>query len=240
MKLRFFNWEKYNPPSSKTNSWFRLNSNLPGRMVWDALNHNEFRVFIYLLCQANESDERGNIHLSTDATTVRCTVSKKEVLRTIQKLKELRILEERSPSGRWIRSEQSCPTNETNERNETNETNILSDSGVPEPRLNLDFESLYVKYPRKEGKRRGLVICRAQIKTQEDFELLSRAIEKYRDHVRANGKEAQFIKIFSTFMGEWRDWLEEDVGSVEVFKKKSALDLWFEEEKIKEQKNDAR
>lgn len=70
----------------------------------------------------------------------------------------------------------------------------------------FDFEALYAKYPRKEGKTRGMDQCRRQIKTAADFHALDRAVETYRAAV--TGHERRFIKQFSSFMSCWRDYLE--------------------------------
>lgn len=85
-------------------------------------------------------------------------------------------------------------------------------------KVSFDFESIYKKYPRKEGKACGIERCRIQIKTQDDFELLLRAVTRYALHVRENQTEPRFIKLFSSFIGAngtqpWRDWLEPDAGT---------------------------
>jgi hypothetical protein len=77
-----------------------------------------------------------------------------------------------------------------------------------------DLEELYQKYPRKEGKSAGLRKLKAQIKTQKDFDDLSRAIDRYNKHCEQNQTERQFIKHFSTFATSWRDFLEEGFGEV--------------------------
>jgi hypothetical protein len=76
-------------------------------------------------------------------------------------------------------------------------------------------ESAYAAYPRKEGKKRGLEICKRDVKSPEDLMALMKAIEKYKAHIAKNHVNAKFIKQFSTFMGSWRDWLDDDAGKVE-------------------------
>ena len=79
----------------------------------------------------------------------------------------------------------------------------------------LDFEALYKKYPRKEGKPQGLIQCMKQIKTQEQYDQLSRAIDRYASHC---AKTEQIVKHFSSFLGSpktghpWREWLEAETG----------------------------
>ena len=70
----------------------------------------------------------------------------------------------------------------------------------------FDLESAYRRYPRKEGKSKGLKKLRGEIKTAEDFERLIVAIENYA--VSRRHQEAQFTKHFSTFASEWRDWID--------------------------------
>lgn len=190
-------------------------------------------MFIYLLCQANESNPSGQTMLSTVNVSRRCTVSEKEVNRTIKILKQFQVIEIRTPSGRFVDSEETVPTNERtrrDERNERDERTILPDCPNGQPRLVFDFDSLYKRYPRKEGKQRGMKICAVQIKNQEDFDNLSRAIDRYAEHIKLQGTEGKYIKHFSTFMGEWRDWLEADTGKVEQKKKETNWAYVFGEE----------
>jgi hypothetical protein len=81
----------------------------------------------------------------------------------------------------------------------------------------FDFESLYAKYPRKEGKQAGLAQCRKQIKTRGQYDELSRAIDRYAVHC---AKTDQIVKHFSSFLGSergpkpWLDWLDPETGQV--------------------------
>jgi hypothetical protein len=74
----------------------------------------------------------------------------------------------------------------------------------------FDFESVYQKFPRKLGKQRGEKLFNQQIKTQKDFENLSRAVENYSRQMIELNQPKQFIKQFDTFMGCWRDWCDEE------------------------------
>ena len=61
-------------------------------------------------------------------------------------------------------------------------------------------------YPRKEGKTRGVKKLCSEIKNQQDLENLQTAIKNYAQHVKS--QEKQYIKIFSTFAGDWRDYVD--------------------------------
>lgn len=84
------------------------------------------------------------------------------------------------------------------------------------PRISIeDLEAAYANYPRKDGKKRGMLIARRDIKTPEDLELLKAAIARYRRVAEDRG-DPQYVKHFSTFMGEWKDWLDPQHGQVSL------------------------
>lgn len=74
-----------------------------------------------------------------------------------------------------------------------------------------DIELLYAKYPRKEGKTKGMQKLQKQIKTKQDLADLAKAIEVYSK--LSAGKEKQFIKHFATFASCWKDYLQEGIES---------------------------
>lgn len=72
----------------------------------------------------------------------------------------------------------------------------------------LDFWS---KYPRKMGKTVAEKRFKSQIKNHADYQLLIDAVNRYKQYILNNQTQREFIKHGSTWMGEWRDWLEVDI-----------------------------
>jgi hypothetical protein len=72
----------------------------------------------------------------------------------------------------------------------------------------FDFERLYQRYPRHEGKARGIKTCKATIQNEVDYQRLGRAIDAYA--AKVSGKDQQYTKQFSSFMTCWTDYLEPD------------------------------
>lgn len=70
-----------------------------------------------------------------------------------------------------------------------------------------DLEAAYKAYPRKEGKSEGLERLGKQVKTRADLDALKRAIANYAEQQRLDGN-TQYLKHFSTFTSEWRDWVD--------------------------------
>lgn len=79
---------------------------------------------------------------------------------------------------------------------------------IKETVLIFDFEIAYNLYPLKKGKSKGIEKLKRDVKTPEDFELLKKSVINYKKYLDRNKTDPKFIKHFSTFVGEWRDWIE--------------------------------
>lgn len=98
---------------------------------------------------------------------------------------------------------------------------VMDKEKEEEEDTHLNFDALYEKYPKKEGKSAGLKVCKNAIKTPEALIAAHKAVERYVDHLRRNKVDPKYIKHFSTFMNSWEDWLDESVGTVDGFIKPS-------------------
>lgn len=83
----------------------------------------------------------------------------------------------------------------------------LNHADLPAGDRDADLEAAYQAYPRKEGKSDGMKRLKAQVKTRADLEALKRAIANYVEQQRLDGN-TQYLKHFSTFTSEWRDWVD--------------------------------
>ncbi len=90
--------------------------------------------------------------------------------------------------------------------------------------LQKRLEEIYkTKYPRHLGKSGGMAYLRNHCKTADKLDQLEIAIDNYVKFIQAEGTEKQFIKYFSTWAREWKDWLDPDHGKCSVNNKE--LDL---------------
>jgi hypothetical protein len=104
--------------------------------------------------------------------------------------------------------------------------NIYSpDTSIPKKKQTFDFEPLYQKYPRRERKKRGMQNCRTRIKTQQDYENLSRSIDRYVEFCVKEKREQRYIQLWSTFVNSYEDWLEEDAGMLKLPNQNDTLDM---------------
>lgn len=100
------------------------------------------------------------------------------------------------------------------------------EGGVGETKFRPDLASIYARYPRKEGKSRGLAILKGSVKTSSDQIECNTSLDNFLDHLKRKGTEADFIPHFKTWAAHWRDWLDPNHGQID--RPKSAADLDFE------------
>jgi hypothetical protein len=71
--------------------------------------------------------------------------------------------------------------------------------------ITFDFESLWIKYPNKDGKKQALKYFRSSVKTEKDMDDIHTALNNYLLSKRV--KEG-YIKNGSTWFNNWRDWID--------------------------------
>lgn len=234
MRVEILNWDRFQPRKDvKAPSWFRLSHSLFEDHEFYDFTHTEIVAWIYILSLASKKSS-ATVAINQQHVERVGRLKWKEFHVALEKLQFIQcILVEYTDTSRERNVGDTHPGATLHNKTLHNKT-ILPDS-LREPRRQFDFESLYKKYPRKEGKQRGVAICKSQIHSPEDYAALSHAIDRYVAHVRAQGTEARFIKHFSTFMAHWRDWLEHDTGT--VAKAAEEIPEWkrkvMEEERLK-------
>ena len=127
----------------------------------------------------------------------------------------------------------NSPSNKTNVIRPINKTNTAeADSGgsnghtpttptqvdPPTNGVRFDFEALYKLFPKRGKdmkKSLGMQKCKAQIKTQEQYENLKSAVIHYDEHIKSEKRkrfdyDASFIKTWGHFMSKtyWVDWVK--------------------------------
>lgn len=85
------------------------------------------------------------------------------------------------------------------------------------------LDDLYSTYPRKEGKSRGYSKLTADIGSIADLEQCHLAVANYIAKLKTKGTEGDFIKLFSTFAHEWRDWIDPSHGTAADFSENNEL-----------------
>lgn len=87
-------------------------------------------------------------------------------------------------------------------------TDTVSDTDtVNNAQLRGEFEALWNLYPKKQGKDRAFKSYQAVRKSGTTYEEIEQGIFAYKDYIKANGIDAQYIKMGSTFFSQksWSD-----------------------------------
>lgn len=73
--------------------------------------------------------------------------------------------------------------------------------------INAEFENLWQLYPKKQGKADALKHYQKVRKSGTTFEEVEQGIFAYKDYIRDNGIDAQYVKMGSTFFSQksWAD-----------------------------------
>ncbi len=67
------------------------------------------------------------------------------------------------------------------------------------------FENLYLKYPKKVGKKDALRHFKASVKTDEDLKNINKALYNY---IASDRVAKGFIQNASTWFRNWQDWID--------------------------------
>jgi len=201
ISIQIKNYEKFNPRSdSKRPSWFRFENNFFFSQSMFDLSKDERLVWIFLLCYASGKNS-GDIIINPLYVSQNTDVDLSCVTKTIDKLEERQCL----TITRTDNKSNILCAHATNER-----TNELIAQNEFEPQEHRDLESLYKQYPRKVGKTRGMKILHSQIKNIKDYQDIELAIKNLVQFVKHEKREKEMIPYFSTFMSQWRDWVNPD------------------------------
>ncbi len=195
-------WAKHQPRKDiKHPNWFALSNRMLEDSKLFSLSSAEIHAFIYVLSIASQQNSAAVLINIEHARKV-CRIRRNVLLSALDKLDRLGV------TSAW--SMRTDPYLDTTYNTLQDKTDTLLPTRTD--RRVFDFDILYAAYPRKEGKHRGLVTCKAQIKTDEDYLNLKLAIERYAEFVKTHATEIKFIKHFSSFMTSWRDWLDPLTG----------------------------
>lgn len=75
------------------------------------------------------------------------------------------------------------------------------------------FEAVYAVFPRKRGKSDGLRRLERDVRTQADFDALITAVRNFAAEMQREQRPIDKIAYFSTWVGEWKDWIQLERGS---------------------------
>jgi len=70
------------------------------------------------------------------------------------------------------------------------------------------FERLWVKYPRRDGKKEALRHFIASVQSDSDLIEIETALKNYLKYLEQEGIDDRFVKKGSTWFNNWKDWVQ--------------------------------
>jgi hypothetical protein len=207
-KVEITNWGKYQVRKDlKSMNFFRVQSNIFSDAKFIQLSQQAKLIWFYALSECASSNSNV-IPIYSDVVSLLCQVKPSFVEKRILELEYFQLL-------KIVFRDESVPREE---RKEKRRENISCSIELKKFKLNeTDIENIYKIYPRKQGKQQGFKSLKRQLKTQDQVEHFRRAVEKFCEVMAKENRQPEYIPIFSTFVNsQWLDYLEEDVGKVQV------------------------
>lgn len=223
-------------------TWFKQSVNFTESYVVSSLAGSGFYFEIYLYQKLIElflNKESSEIKLNAKQFARSLGVRADNLVRSIDRICALCVLSDGCTpvvhclydgstlslvAANIAKLQESNLQNKSKNKDKEEELEKEKNINIAQPRLserkpevgNQDFEDAYSRYPRKVGKSKGISKAKREVKTRDDLASFNQAISNYRAYVLREKTEPAFIKHFSTFVSEWRDWASVDNGRVDA------------------------
>lgn len=214
IEVEIINWSKYNPRSDrKITVWFRFqNDFFLSQDLW-GLNDAARLTFLFLLCEASKRQSAA-VRLSIDYVCTQRGRNRKQIIEDIQCLADRGVVN--PPNGGQAPDKVLATRQDKTGQDKQN--TIAQPDG---------FAVFWSGYPRKVGRSKAESKYNAALRAGHSPDDLIKARDNYLNHLKENQTEAKYIKHGSTFMSEWKDWLDPSAGESKSFgeKKKTTLEV---------------
>lgn len=220
--VKVINWNKFQSDHGRnTYIWFRFHHAFFRHGQALKLGPDGTFLFLYFLCECadRKTDE---LAIYPPIALAQLGWKHEKLMKTVRTLVKAGCIEYKASELHleYEASHTAVPDRIEENRIEENRIETLVQSAKADrTSVSFDFEQIYRKYPRKQGRHKGMLTCEARIKTASQYEQLSRAVDNYAQYCKDNGTETQYVRLFSTFMTSWTDWV--DPESSEDFSKKT-------------------
>lgn len=206
------NWERFNGRRDvKQSSWLRLEHSISEDADFYGFSAEEFRAWIYILCQASKkSSARVTLHF---AHANRASMVPKRALESaIKKLESMGALLVHVTNANADGTAAFCTRRDVRTRRDETRRNETP---------HFDFDAFWNLYPRKIAKSDARDRFDRLILTERDHADLIEAVTRFRAHHEGKGTEAKYIPHPATFLGtkeipRWRDWLDPANGTSDI------------------------
>lgn len=216
IEVEIINWSKHNPRSTiKAPRWFALSNAIFEDPDFYDFTHSEVVAWIYILCQASRKNS-SVVRLNFKHAAKIASITKNCLESTLSKLQKLECIRVRDHDMNT--NVHAVITTRQDKTGQDKQNTIAQPDG---------FAVFWSGYPRKVGKSKAESKYNAALRAGHSPDDLIKARDNYLNHLKQNQTEAKYIKHGSSFMSEWKDWLDPSAGESKSFgeKKKSTLEV---------------
>jgi len=221
IQIEVLNWKKYNARNDIQNPWwFKFDNHFFDDPK--LANYLDSEKLLWILILTMASREQKNVftlkysYIERCTSLEQCTVEGDNTLDdAIKKLVSDQCIRVHPVQIRTDKPEvlhRSGPRREKRREEKKREEKKRKENISSLKSHKFDFEGIYLKYPRKLGKQKGIEKCKAKILTPLAYQNLIKAVSNYSKYCEVQQTEEKYIKHFDTFMTSWKDWINPDPG----------------------------
>ena len=213
------------------NGWVSLHRGILGSQFGS--NLEMMGLFCALLLKANHKDgytkdgtliKSGQFMTSQKILASEFNIDRNALRRKLKKLESAQQIEQQSSNKNTIITITNWHKYQTSEHHNEQQVNIKRTSSEHQVNTNnnnnnnnnknnnnkpqFDFDLIYDAYPRKEGKSAGIKKCVSKIKSQKRYDQLLLSVNNYAKKMYRENTQTNYMKLFSTFMSNWDDYIE--------------------------------
>lgn len=227
--VKVIKWSEHNPRKEyKAPRWFALNNRVLEDPDFFGFDGDEFKAWIYILCQCSQKN-KGEILINPEHANRVCRIPEKKLKLTLLKLQTIGIITYDRHTNANVPATVSTEQNKTIHNNtEQNITSAERESASADS-TNLFSDEILISFLSKVP----VTVQEAWLSTYQDHDWISHQLKEAVTWIHGNPGKAPkslFAKFFSGWLSRSWEWKRKNNRKVV----KSGIEEWMEEQKAKE------
>ena len=213
------NIEKYNPRNDRGNhAWFRMTNDWYEDPKMFSLTPTQRYIWVSTVGVIHKFGKSGTLIAEIEWIALKLQVKVADLKVTLDKCHKNQLL--KIGGNQVVTSVTPIGTATDRQTDRQLSVSKKTDEFV------FESNALYLSYPRRGAKGKFLAGLKTKIKSEKDLLEFKIALENYKRYVAEQISDPQYIKLPTTFLNEWKDWLDPENGKVFLTKNKKEEVDW--------------